>query len=405
MKESILRLYKAKSRRKLLPLFIKRGQTKVVEIKFKNIGEATWYDIGRSGKVPEGHKPVVVKYAKENTDYFRVKIGEDAEKTDLKFKKALDKYGKEKAIRHIVHPGETVLVAVTITAKKFTIKGLYKLRFRLHFKDEDTSHFGETTLKLKLYSFSLKAWLKARIKILQLILIKPGKTAYSVTNESFGSKTSDVQPVIMCTWKRLDNLPKTIEMLNKQTEPTVLYIWNNNKDIRKQIDQIVGKEKVLPIKVYHSTYNIGGFGRFYITKKISNQYSIFIDDDQNFATDTVNKLLKEAKPKTIVSQWAFNFIDNNYWQKQLIEPGKVADYCGTAGMVIDNEIFQNKEVYNCPKRYWFIEDLWLSHIAKNILGWELRKSKTEINLIDDGKDQMYGLVDKKNDFLMYLRKN
>ncbi len=402
MEESIYKLYKSKFRRKPLPVFIKRGETKIIKLRFKNTGKASWYDVGRTSKVPEGHLPVVARHIKEKNDNFRVKLGEDVEKNSLKFDKALDKHGRKKTIPNIVHPGEKAVISAVITAKKFTLRGLYDLKFNLGFKDKDEAQFAEESIKVFLHSFNLKDWLKTRIKILQLILMKPGKTVYSITNKSFESKASNTQPVIMCTWKRPENLPKTLEMLGKQTAPTVLYIWNKNKSIRKQIDQIVSKEKVLPIKVYHSTYNIGGFGRFYIAKKISNQYSIFIDDDQNFATDTVSKLLKEAKPKTIVSQWAFNFVDLNYWHKQLAEDGKKADYCGTAGMILDNKIFQNEEVYKCPKQYWFIEDLWLSYIASNTPKWELRKSHTEIKLDEDGRDQMYRLVDKKTKMLRYL---
>ena len=40
-------------------------------------------------------------------------------------------------------------------------------------------------------------------------------------------------PIIMCNWKRTDNIPRTLAMLEGQTTHNFdLYIWHNNIDDR-----------------------------------------------------------------------------------------------------------------------------------------------------------------------------
>jgi hypothetical protein len=68
--------------------------------------------------------------------------------------------------------------------------------------------------------------------------------------------------IIMCTWKRIERLPITIELLEKQTNKDFTFcIWNNNSDIKDKIIDITNKS-TLKIEVNNSTENIGGIGRF-----------------------------------------------------------------------------------------------------------------------------------------------
>ena len=52
-------------------------------------------------------------------------------------------------------------------------------------------------------------------------------------------------PIIMCNWKRTDNIPRTLAMLEGQTNHEFkLYIWNNNAEDKEKLDEIV---KVLSV--------------------------------------------------------------------------------------------------------------------------------------------------------------
>lgn len=51
------------------------------------------------------------------------------------------------------------------------------------------------------------------------------------------SERDSLTPVIMCTWKRIDQIHATINNLSDQTTPCALYIWNNNRKERKKADR------------------------------------------------------------------------------------------------------------------------------------------------------------------------
>lgn len=403
---SIKNKYGSRALKPLLPTVIKRGHTKVIELKFKNVGSAAWYDIGKKRLLPKGHKPVVLQRVDAKIDDFYVKMGERSDKTDKKFKKVT---GRKNHLG-IAEPGDTVVLSAMVTAKKFVNRGRHKLSFRLAFLDGDTADGFEVVDKnIWVWFFSWEIFWRDVKRLIKLMLIKPGRVSYEFENSVFTNhkeKTNNT-PVIMCVWNRPENLSKIIDLLRKQSESVDFYIWNNNKNLREFVDKTVAAEENLRIRVSHSKYNIGGYGRFYQARAVNdkNAYVIFIDDDQTFNEHMVSDFLKEAKPKTILSQWAFRFTDSyNYWKKVMVDPGATAHYCGTGGLIADSAIFTEEEVFDCPKRFWFIEDLWLSFVAEHHHNWTLRRAKVELDIEDDHQDQMNQLIDKKSRMLRYLIK-
>jgi hypothetical protein len=196
-------------------------------------------------------------------------------------------------------------------------------------------------------------------------------------------------------------------MLEAQRDVTVkLFIWNNNHLRRESLDAIINSYSGIEVEVMHSLYNIGGFGRFYTARQISDEYSsvIFIDDDQSLKEDSISRLWSEREESSISSVWAFNFNDpRDYLNRSPAKPGEPATYCGTGGMVCPSWIFDKDPLFDdCPQKYWFIEDLWLSYFANHCLALNLRKSKAQIWIEDDGKDQAGQLLPLKNEFLQNL---
>jgi GT2 family glycosyltransferase len=114
----------------------------------------------------------------------------------------------------------------------------------------------------------------------------------------------------MCTWRRPENLPITIQSLLCQKNVRAhLCIWNNNPEISTEIDSIVAQAD-LPISVIHSETNVGGFGRFYYARELADMYEyiVFIDDDQLLDENALAVLWHEARPKQISGWWAYKFI-------------------------------------------------------------------------------------------------
>jgi hypothetical protein len=213
-------------------------------------------------------------------------------------------------------------------------------------------------------------------------------------------------PVIICTYQRLERLSTTLDQLSEQINCSIdLYIWNNNPKNSQFIVDTIKNYPKLKIELHNSKHNIGGFGRFYYARTISSRYPavIFIDDDIKLSPGSIRTLMDEIKPSTIYSFYAYKFITKeNYFKRRNLKTGDEADYCGTGGMICDTSIFKEKELFNCPEKYWFIEDLWLSYYAKHILGWTLYKSSAKIKILDDDINQWVQLRAMKTTFLRYL---
>jgi len=223
--------------------------------------------------------------------------------------------------------------------------------------------------------------------------------------------TSDqlIVPVIMCCWSRIDLLPRTLASLSEQAGVIVeLHIWNNNRNYRQALEQIVREAgPKVRVSIYQSEVNIGGYGRFYVARSLGQEehnYAITIDDDQEFGPQFIAGLYGEREEKTIKGDFAFRFkTQQDYWAKELVKSGEEADYCGTGGAIFDLSLFQKKDLFKCPKRYWFIEDLWACMIAKKY-DWTIMRSHAKVKfMVIDGKDQHSKMYKLKNYFLDYLR--
>lgn len=211
----------------------------------------------------------------------------------------------------------------------------------------------------------------------------------------------------MCVWKRPENLRATIANLqNQKNVRPHLYIWNNNAAIQAVVDSIA-KQAQMPVTVIHSKSNIGGFGRFYYARQLADiyRYIVFIDDDQILENDSLAVLWAEAKPRTLHGWWAYNFLSPQmYWLRIRAKRGGHATYIGTCGMIADSSIFKDERLFECPRQYWFIEDLWLSYFAQHVHKWQLLRSHARFRFLLDTKNQVTGLFSNKGRFLRYLSK-
>ncbi len=219
------------------------------------------------------------------------------------------------------------------------------------------------------------------------------------------ARPGDAAPVVLCVWQRPERLARTIDLLASQSRSAELHVWNNNRSARAHVDRVVAAAAALPVRVTHSSRNAGGFGRFYLARALADRHPfvVFVDDDQTFGPGFLDTLLAEAAPRTIVGFWAFHLGSrSDYGTRTPARPGERVRYCGTGGLVADARIFREPGLFRCPRAYWFAEDLWLSYYADHVLGWQLRKSRVEIALDDDGRDQFRHLYPTKNRLLRHL---
>jgi hypothetical protein len=195
-------------------------------------------------------------------------------------------------------------------------------------------------------------------------------------------------PVIFCTWRRLERLPQTLEMLAAQDIAVQALIWDNSGQA-ELVDKAVSEARI-PVAVHHSSRNIGGFGRFYLARaaaKTGHQAVVFVDDDQEFGPEGIRKLLSAHKPRSISSAWAFRFTGKHYYNREQCAPGSDAHYLGTGAMVADAAIFADPRVFTCPRRFWFAEDLWLCFVAQHLNGYSLSSNSAPLTEVLDGRNQ------------------
>jgi len=217
--------------------------------------------------------------------------------------------------------------------------------------------------------------------------------------------------VIMCVWKRIELLEGTLKNLELQTNKNFsLYLWNNNKEIVEEVNKIINHNYGYNIFVNHSEQNIGGIGRFYYANKIFKNFKkiLFIDDDQYFDENLISNCFDQFEEKTIKSWWSHKIVSNNYYNRVRVTKEnsfEEIDYCGTGGMLIDSSIFENEKIFECPSKYVFIEDLWLSFYAKYKLNWNLKNLNVHIKTHRDGKDQFGSIRKLKKEFYNFLLKN
>jgi Glycosyl transferase family 2 len=215
-------------------------------------------------------------------------------------------------------------------------------------------------------------------------------------------------PVVMCVWKRPHLLSRTIECLAAQSHSAIrLCLWNNNPELRAFVDATATNASGLDIDVLHSRKNAGGYGRFYFARAIADEHPfvIFLDDDQAPGPDLVDTLVQEFRPNTAWSTWGYRFRSTErYTDRYPAQAGERIKYCGTRGMICDSSAFRHAGVFGCPKRYWFVEDLWLSYVLDSVLGWPLYRSATEIDTDADELDQYRFLGPTKDRLFRYLVK-
>jgi hypothetical protein len=218
----------------------------------------------------------------------------------------------------------------------------------------------------------------------------------------------DRVPVIMCTWKRMHRVPRILEMLAGQGQPTALYVWNNNRRQASELDALLIRSEV-PVQAIHCHRNVGPFGRFYLARDLAatHEMVLFVDDDQDFGPSMVGDQAASFTPASLAGWWAFTYRPGarTYADRDRVEtPLRRADYVGIGGMVADASIFTDEALFRCPRRYWFVDDLWLSYYAGAVRGWRLRRSLAEFEFEPDGQDIDLTLAPTKVRMFRYLQR-
>ena len=214
--------------------------------------------------------------------------------------------------------------------------------------------------------------------------------------------------MIMCAWKRVERLPRTLELLAEQETAATLYVWNNNRRAAERLDSLLARSPI-PAQSVHCSRNIGCFGRFYMARDLADAHDavLFIDDDQDFGQSMVADQLASFESESVAGWWAFTYRPGarSHGERNRVETAlQPADYIGVGGMIADAAIFRDPRLFACPRRYWFVDDMWLSYYASHIRGWRLRRSLAEFRFASDGLDLDLTLGVTKIRMFRYLKR-
>jgi hypothetical protein len=215
-------------------------------------------------------------------------------------------------------------------------------------------------------------------------------------------------PVIMAVWKRVERLPRTLELLAEQDLPATLYVWNNNRKESGIVDRAI-RASPIPAQSFHCSRNIGCFGRFYLARELAGSHAaaLFVDDDQDFGPTMIADQLASFESKSLAGWWAFRYRTGarSYAERDRVDvPLGPADYVGVGGMVADASVFTDPRLFRCPRRYWFVDDIWLSYFAGHVRGWSLRRSLAEFDFAVDGLNIDTTLAATKRRMFRYLKR-
>lgn len=205
--------------------------------------------------------------------------------------------------------------------------------------------------------------------------------------------------VVMCEWKRVNNIPTQLKCLSRQTvtNRVHLHILNNNTDPRavKEIEHHVEQahksgviNSMFHVHVKHCDNKNFGFERFlyirdHLLPKYLLDYVVIIDDDQAFSKNWLKKIWQLRFPGVytgwLCKRWKSDNID--YWDGSTVtfsecrienQPRDMSPvhYVGTGGSLIDTRVFQKEsQLWDLPEglphktTVLNIEDLWLSYVA------------------------------------------
>jgi hypothetical protein len=216
-------------------------------------------------------------------------------------------------------------------------------------------------------------------------------------------KPTSKTAIIMCTYLRYKNLPKTYEDLNKQTNLDFDFYISDNSNGDPHILNTTRK------RLQSFKYNIfikedfnknSIFSRFILAKHLAkNGYEkiIFIDDDQRIPATFVQDCYDQYEDKVLKSFYAHDIIDD-YWKKIRLKPGQSGNYAGGGGLMCSAELFLHEGFFKCPKKYYILDDLWISYFAKQIAGYDIKLLDTDIRFIHDDYATAKGLVEEKQFF-------
>jgi glycosyltransferase involved in cell wall biosynthesis len=209
--------------------------------------------------------------------------------------------------------------------------------------------------------------------------------------------------VILLTYRRLEYFYRSSECLINQTNKDFDFYISNNSDKK---DKLVGLVKKFlgksDINIYVKDYNneFKPFSRFIMAQDLAlegYEKIIFIDDDEIFSPQFIQDCYDQYEETSVKTFWAHK-IEKVYKRKIKLEGNELGNYAGPGGLVCSSKVFLGDELFDCPEKYWIVDDLWLSYYLIKFTNYKIKTLKTNINFIKDAKATFLTLGNLKQEF-------
>lgn len=216
-------------------------------------------------------------------------------------------------------------------------------------------------------------------------------------------KAKSKTALIFSTFIRLEYFKDTAKCLLEQTNTDFdFYISNNCSDEKKLVKYIEKYFKDYDMNIYIKNYfnEFKPFSRYILAHDLANEgYEkiIFLDDDEIFSPTFVQDCYDQYEDKTIKSFWAHK-IEKIYKRKIKISGEELGNYAGPGGFICSSELFLGEELFDCPEKYWIIDDLWLSFYVLKFTDYKIKALHTNIEFIKDKKATFMTLGNLKQEF-------
>lgn len=173
--------------------------------------------------------------------------------------------------------------------------------------------------------------------------------------------------LIMLTFNRPENLEKTFQCVKKQINKNFdFFIINNSKKNKKQIENIFNNLKTKNSFLINNSSgsDTSSFYRFVFAKELQKkEYEnfIIIDDDQEFDENFIQHCLDQKENFVFKGWWSFK-TKNNYLDRKRLNIDEVGNFSGPGGSVFGKEILDIEEILECPNKYKYFDDIWISYV-------------------------------------------
>lgn len=209
--------------------------------------------------------------------------------------------------------------------------------------------------------------------------------------------------LIMCTYRRFKNLPDTYKDISNQTNKDFDFYICDNSGANPKLLKITKRYEPhinynLFIKEYWNQYSI--FGRFHLARDLAKdgyEKIIIIDDDQRIPKEFIQDCYNQYEDNAVKSFYA-HMIIGDYWKKEMLDPTEEGNYVGGGGLLCNANMFLNDNFFDCPEKYWILDDLWLSYYVAKFTDYKMKKLNTHISFIKDSLATAKNLKEEKRRF-------